>query len=127
MKSLLVIFVGGLDRSLRHFKPFLDELRLERELIDREAEYLEFDQTTYRAGLRPLRSFAESLSARINERWILAEGFSEIILVGHSVGGLLLREAYLLASGDGDRPRFLWSSAVRRIVLLGTPNRGLSK
>jgi len=50
----------------------------------------------------------------------------EITLVGHSIGGLLARYAYLAARGGfGDAPRE-WASQVRRIVLLATPNRGLA-
>jgi alpha-beta hydrolase superfamily lysophospholipase len=127
MKNLLIVFAGGLDKSLRHFRPLLDELRKEPELVARDAQFLEFDQATYRMGRRPLSSFSEELAAKINERWIVDGGFEEIILIGHSVGGLLLREAYLIAFGELAQPRLSWAAAVHRIVLLAAPNRGLSK
>jgi pimeloyl-ACP methyl ester carboxylesterase len=50
----------------------------------------------------------------------------QITLIGHSIGGLLVRYAYLAARGGfGDPPRE-WANHARRIVLLSTPNRGLA-
>jgi len=43
-----------------------------------------------------------------------------IILVGHSIGGLLIRRAYL----DALDQRAMWAENVERIVLLAAPNRG---
>ncbi|WP_165228088.1 lipase family alpha/beta hydrolase [Aquisphaera insulae] len=59
-------------------------------------------------------------------------GYREVILVGHSVGALLVRKAYLYGRGHtddapgwpprvGERP---WSRRVGRIVLLAGVNRG---
>ena len=127
MEDLLIVFVGGLDRSLRHFRPLLDELQKEPVLIARNAKYLEFDQTTYRIGLRRLANVADRLAAKINQKWITHGGFQEILFIGHSVGGLLLREAYLSGYGEAAQPRYSWAGAVSRIVLLAAPNRGLSR
>lgn len=75
-----------------------------------------------------LRHFAINLAAAIE----MAVSFphdpvDEIILLGHSVGGLLIRSAYLLATN----PDYLtpgtgsWAKKVSRIVLFATPNRGV--
>jgi triacylglycerol lipase len=55
----------------------------------------------------------------------------EITLIGHSMGGLVIRSAchYGAASGTlGDRVRLRrpWPSKVKRVVLLGVPNTGAS-
>jgi hypothetical protein len=54
----------------------------------------------------------EALAAQLNTR-IAADGRREVMLVGHSMGGLVARAAL---TRDGDR--------IRRIVQLGTPNGG---
>jgi hypothetical protein len=78
---------------------------------------------------------ADEINGRINEQFNLkerGEGYGEVILVGHSVGVLLVRKAYLYGRGLTDdapgwparvtaRP---WSEMVTRIVLLAGVNRG---
>ena len=126
MKRTLVVFAAKLDTPMRDYRPLLSELRKEPELDEASAEFLLFDPVTHRIGLRGLASFADELAAEINQCWVTHGGFEEVILFGHSIGGLLVREAYLLASGDSPEPRFAWAQAVRRIVLLAAPNRGIS-
>lgn len=62
---------------------------------------------------------------------------TEVILVGHSLGGLLLRRAYLaglnertglvVCQDDGTQigKQSAWSKRVSRLVLLAAPNRGI--
>lgn len=45
---------------------------------------------------------------------------SELLLLGHSMGGLVLRSACHVAAARGHR----WPALVRRAVYLGTPHRG---
>lgn len=48
------------------------------------------------------------------------ESYDEIVLIGHSMGGLILR--YLLESGEFDqRP---WFNAITQLITLGTPHNG---
>ncbi len=49
-----------------------------------------------------------------------------VVLVGHSIGGLLVRHAFLLDAGfaGGSPPPFPWTSRVRRLALLAAPNAG---
>lgn len=54
---------------------------------------------------------------------------SEISLVGHSMGGLVIRSACHYARTTWPRGRWLplglpWTSKVRRVVLIGVPNTG---
>jgi alpha-beta hydrolase superfamily lysophospholipase len=50
-----------------------------------------------------------------------------ILLVGHSIGGLLVRAAYLMAAGalGIKHPTYGWYKRVRRIVLLASMDRGV--
>ncbi len=62
------------------------------------------------------RSTAQNLSNRLNED----DTFDEIILVGHSMGGLVLR--YLLESSEFDTEP--WFEKVSQLITLGTPHIG---
>ncbi|WP_155354227.1 lipase family alpha/beta hydrolase [Acrocarpospora macrocephala] len=91
---------------------------------------------SWRAEVSPVRvrpwsnrsaaALARELSAWIAGVWAEMGGLGRIILVGHSVGGLLLRHAYLIAQGDDDsREMKAWAQRVSRMVLLAAPNRGV--
>lgn len=61
---------------------------------------------------------ASALSNTLNAQ----ESFDEIVLIGHSMGGLVLR--YLLESGEFDQQP--WFSKVTQLITLGTPQLGAS-
>lgn len=46
--------------------------------------------------------------------------YNKISIVGHSIGGLIARKAYLLSLNNKTK----WNEVLAKIVLLGTPNRG---
>jgi pimeloyl-ACP methyl ester carboxylesterase len=53
-------------------------------------------------------------------------GYKHIVLIGYSLGGLIVRSALLHALGvSGARQKRVWPAFARRIVLMATPNRGL--
>lgn len=63
------------------------------------------------------RDLATQLQALVDS-W--PGGVDEIVLIGHSMGGLVSRSAAHLARAEGHR----WLDAVTRIVCLGTPHQG---
>jgi len=78
---------------------------------------------------------ADEMNGRIEEQFRRrdgGEGYKEVILVGHSIGALLVRKAYLYGRGLTDdapgwpmeSPPRPWAKKVRRIVLLAGVNRG---
>ena len=74
----------------------------------------------------PMTEAGHRLRVRLRAEWDTAGGFERIVLAGHSVGGLVVRHAYLLDSGEyadvlGPHE---WMTKVERIVLLASPNRG---
>ena len=59
--------------------------------------------------------------------------YDRIILIGYSIGGLIIRKTYLIAMGYGDDETLVhkakpmpWATKVERIVLMAAVNRGLS-
>lgn len=83
----------------------------------------------YNTGRR-ISANGRELAAMLHElvaQWPVA--VRELDLVGHSMGGLVIRSACHYGRGSGAlrarvRGRGPWPSKVRRVVLLGTPNTG---
>lgn len=78
----------------------------------------------YNSGL-PLdengRAFGELLAALI-DAWPVS--MPEIILVGHSAGGLVARCACEAVDDAGEWPRWPWQRQTRMLICLATPHRG---
>lgn len=124
MKHLIVV-VPGIAQTTRSWRPLLDRLMQEPETDG--AEWLLWDHRLRLWSTSDMKSLAIELRASIEERWVRAGGFDEIRLIGHSLGGLLVRQAFLLGSGAyPERPDpDPWSSRVRRIALFASANRGI--
>lgn len=74
-----------------------------------------------------VRSVAQSISACVNQSVSNGE-FESISLVGHSIGGMLARRAYLEAAGqftDYESASSRWTDKVDRILLFASVNRGI--
>ncbi len=77
------------------------------------------------------RTIAASIAECVSR--VFDPKYSDVVLVGYSAGGLLLRKAYLISRGySSDDPNSMqrvkeeWGSRVSRIVLLAGMNRGWS-
>ena len=55
---------------------------------------------------------------------VASTGAKDVVLIGHSMGGLILRSAWLKARGYDSAATSDWAHRVSRIVLLGSPNGG---
>jgi triacylglycerol esterase/lipase EstA (alpha/beta hydrolase family) len=121
MKRLFVI-VHGLSGGGRpaNFDPLIERLGKEPGLKEDVVEWCTYPRRLWALGFESLANFARDLAAWINGRWIMNNGFDDVVLIGHSVGGLLVRQAYLEAIGSK-----AWARKVTRIVLLAAPNRGV--
>lgn len=64
----------------------------------------------------------DALLRALVARWPVAP--TEIALVGHSMGGLVIRSACHAIDGDGDSDDRQWVPLVRSCVYLGSPHRG---
>lgn len=78
-----------------------------------------------------IETLSLELKARIEQYWIAAvasgEPYDDVICIGHSVGGLLVRQAYLVAAGaypKTSKSEIHWTGKVSRFILLASLNRG---
>jgi pimeloyl-ACP methyl ester carboxylesterase len=72
----------------------------------------------YNTGRRVSQNGAD-LARLLDETWqACGDGVDELVLIGHSMGGLVLRSA---CHQGGDRP---WTKAVRHAFYLGSPHLG---
>src|SRR3954447_10550952 len=46
--------------------------------------------------------FGAQLAARIHQQWVAGGGYTSVVVVGHSLGGVLVRYAYLHGLGTFD-------------------------
>lgn len=132
--SGLIVYAPGLDersprfhicRSAREggIEPLLTRLKAEPALEG--YEYFVYDRGVVGKFSRGrLADRGHELAVAINSRWLALGKPKEVILMGHSIGGLLIREAYLDASDDVGSDRHEWVDRVKRIVLFACPNRG---
>jgi pimeloyl-ACP methyl ester carboxylesterase len=127
----LVVFVSGFNGLEQEWAPLRDRLTGEDLLVG--SDTLIF--THYGFGdigkifKKSVREVSRILKTKIEEKCIYVglETYDEIICISHSMGGLLIREAYLLSAGaySGEpKSKVAWTDKVTRFVLLASPNEG---
>src|SRR3954470_15453648 len=126
----LVVLVPGLHGhgggQLENWAPLEKRLAGEEGYKPAETRWIGFAHGVKRWGTEPIESVAERLRGRIDAEWLRAGGFDDVVLVGHSMGGLIVRQAYLLAAGAvPGQQASAWACRVRRIVLFASLNRGV--
>jgi predicted esterase len=115
----LVFVVPGLDGQERNWEPLLSRLRNEPGLRDGTEALWEFWPHGLRgSSFRRVKPVALELQATINETFTAKGPFDDVILVGHSVGALLIREAYLRASNAYQVNRTLSGRIIAAIAKL---------
>ena len=85
------------------------------------------------SNANPVEITCEILN-KIDEIWDSNGEYSNIILIGHSLGALLARKLFVYACGENQSAPFevadikprIWASKVERIILLAGMNRGWS-
>jgi pimeloyl-ACP methyl ester carboxylesterase len=115
-------YVPGLSGTEKTWRPLVDKLR-----ADLGGEWIALEHRCGPFSRRSPEQVARSLSARLEALHEKHEGKPEIILIGHSIGGLLLRTAYLMASGQfGREAPCNWPLRVTRFVLMASMDRGVN-
>ncbi|WP_225730296.1 MULTISPECIES: hypothetical protein [unclassified Nocardia] len=120
----LIIYVGRTSERPGAVAGLFERLRTVPGYGDDETIYWEFPDPVRRFSRAGLAAHARDLADRIDSYRIGLRRTREVVLIGHGVGGLLVRYAYLQARCGIDGPALAWAQAVTRIVLLATPNRG---
>lgn len=122
--SRIAVFIHGLcetDESWRHL-PLGGDRERRRTYGERLQDELSYTpvQIRYNTGLRVSHNGREL--ARVLDELVCAwpTAVREIVLVGHSMGGLVGRSACHYAEEDGRR----WAAAVHHVFCLGTPHLG---
>lgn len=118
----LVVVVPSIKGDLRHWQPLRQ--KLQADLADADWLPLDHGGRLYKTG--SAHRLARRLCAAINARWVQAGGYDDVVLIGHCLGGLLLRQAYLIGL-DRHEPsgRQPWVGSVSRLVLFAAMNRGI--
>ncbi len=118
----IAVFVHGLCGDDQCWRLFPLRGRARRTYGERLQDELSFTpvQVRYNTGLHISdngRALARLLDAIVTG-W--PTGVEELVLVGHSMGGLVVRSACHYGEADGRR----WTDAVRHVFCLGSPHLG---
>jgi pimeloyl-ACP methyl ester carboxylesterase len=126
----LVVYVPGM-RARRAEKALPAERRVEALLAGLRAEprlagfdFFVYPRAITRFSRGNLSARGDELADVLDEYWCDNGRPEKVILIGHSIGGLLVRHAYLAALADARKQP--WARCVERIVLLAAPNRGFN-
>jgi alpha-beta hydrolase superfamily lysophospholipase len=121
----MIVYVPGLSEKPEEIEPLL-------EILEEQPELEGFLPYVYGAPITPtsrgsLADRSKELATAISNFWHTQGQPDDVILMGHSIGGLMLRHAYLVGAGAfGDTPDE-WVNHVSRIVLFAAPNRGFER
>jgi pimeloyl-ACP methyl ester carboxylesterase len=122
----LVVLVAGINTKTKSWHSLLTQFKQENELAD--SDWLVWDHQQSLLSFGSGWSLSRELKAKIEEQWYLNGSYDDIILIGHSFGGILVRQAYLLAAGIySNHPDVSpWHEKVSRFVLFAAINRGFN-
>ncbi len=123
MRKSLAVFVHGLFSSAKTWEPLVDSLSSDPSITG-HFDFATIDYASDKLRLNILRripdigSIADRLHVELNHR---AEGFERVVLIGHSMGGLIILRylAKMIADQKG-----LSLRSTRSVVMLATPNDG---
>jgi pimeloyl-ACP methyl ester carboxylesterase len=122
----LIVFVPGLGKEPSTICELYERLRSDPAFGRADDTYLfayAHEMTLFSRGDTMAERCAE-LANRVAS-FVSAKGdVNDVILIGHSIGGLMVREAYLLALSGPRNAGFDWAQRVSRIVLLASLNAG---
>lgn len=125
IRPRLVVVVPAINGDVDSWRPLIARLKQEEALAETCWKVLNTEKRWN--SLARADQLARELRAKIDQAWRAYGPFEDIILVGHSMGGLLVRQAYLMACGvDTDvTQQSEWAERVSRLILFAAINRGV--
>ncbi len=100
--------------------------RLQKEPAFENSEWLYLDHGCRLYSRVRCRDLSLQIKAKIDAAVGKNPKIRDIVLLGHSLGGLLVRQAYILAATEATGlPSLRWANFVSRIGLFASVNRGL--
>jgi pimeloyl-ACP methyl ester carboxylesterase len=128
LASKLLVLVHGYFKTAASLRPLIDVLRQDAAL--KEYDFLLLPYAVGRLRNASPDNLALTLNSSLTGMLRGGSNYTTITLLGHSLGGLLVRHMYLIAKGvtrlnDAiiDQP---WADQVETLILVSSPNRGLS-
>jgi hypothetical protein len=121
----LIVFVPGLGKEPSAIDELYERLRSDPAFGPADDTYLfayPDGMSLFSRGTMAQR--CAEIAFRIDSFASTIGDVDDVILIGHSVGGLMVRESYLQALPGPDNPGFDWAQRVTRIVLLASLNAG---
>lgn len=119
MGKHLAVYVPGLASRTKGWEPLVSRLQSDPEFAN--TVWMGWDHGRGHFSWTHPRRLAQAMADAVHERWVLDGGYDSVTLIGHSMGGLIVRQAYLLAIGEyANVPRQPWGTATNRIILLGS-------
>jgi pimeloyl-ACP methyl ester carboxylesterase len=112
----LLVFLPGMTHSPKDYASLFEQFKTDQNFSQYDAIGYGFRNSYFSNSLPD--SIAEETSKEIEN--IISKYSDGIILVGHSVGGLLVRKCLLA----GIQSKYLWPGKVNRLILLSSTNRG---
>ena len=122
----LVVLVSSIGNTTIKFDSLLEKLSGDAQWGG-NTQILRYEHRVRIWSRKRANDLAEDLAQIIQTRWLTGGPFDEIILMGYSLGGILVRAAYLrgLGSANNREEAQEWASHVVRIVLFAAFNRGI--
>lgn len=125
-RRTLVVAVPSVKDRFDGWQELVERLRTLPGYTDDECRWELVHHGARRFGRADAEALALDVAATIQQRWVADGGYERVVLTGHSLGGLLVRRAWVHALGTDDPADHReWADAVERIVLFASLNRGV--
>jgi triacylglycerol esterase/lipase EstA (alpha/beta hydrolase family) len=112
----LIVVVPGIGGHTSQFSAPLDLLKASPGWVT-ETQILPYDHNRGLFSRKRAAQIANDLAILIEGAWLENGSFDEIVLIGHSMGALLVRQAYLtgLGSSSNHMQAKPWANKVSRM------------
>jgi len=129
MNKILIVYAPGINKKFKSWEPLISGLKLDLENVQdfQNAEWVGWDHNCQIFSDIGAMKVAQRFCDWMDAKWFTAGGYEKVILIGHSMSGVIMRQAFLISAGAyKDRPSSDWWSKVDKFILLAALNRGVN-